>query len=187
MRRFMIHLQNPGKSPADATEVLHHARSYVEDKGVIVRDARISSKYIEYDISVPNEVSEKSIVEKLESIAHLASIEQVEERHLPKDQAISMAVRYFNDEKYWSAHELLEGVWKSTSGTEKSVLNGIILVAAAFVHHQKNEHEICISILERALKKLDTPEQVYHGIELARLVGIVKNIVKSHKIHKFTI
>ena len=51
-------------------------------------------------------------------------------------------------------HEVLEGLWKISTGGEKDLLNGIILVAAAMVHFQKNEIGIGISILKRAMVKL---------------------------------
>jgi hypothetical protein len=187
MQRYMVHLKNSSYTPKDATELLYRARSLIEQDGLVVRDTRVSQKYIEYDISIPEGASEKTIVEKLQDIAPLAEIEQVVERQLAKDNAISMAIQAFNDEKYWSAHELLEGVWKSASGTEKSILNGIILVAAAFVHDEKDEQEICISILRRALAKLDSGHGFYAGIDVDRLATKVVEILNSGRITRFTI
>ena len=183
----MVHLKNSSYTPKDATELLYRARSLIEHDGLVVRDTRVSQKYIEYDISIPEGASEKTMVEKLQAIAPLAEIEQVVERQLAKDDAIRMAIQAFNDEKYWSAHELLEGVWKSASGTEKSILNGIILVAAAFVHHEKDEQEICISILRRAMAKLDNGHGFYAGIDVDRLATKVVEILNSGRITRFTI
>src|SRR5574338_1380939 len=88
------------------------------------------TRYIEYDISIPGQEGAGGILTALEAISPVASSEEVIERHIAKDEAIENAKQAFNDEKYWNAHELLEGVWKSASGAEKDTLNAIILVAA---------------------------------------------------------
>jgi uncharacterized protein len=183
----MVHLKNDAYSPKDATALLYRARSLVEQNGLVVRDARVSRKYLEYDVSMPDEINENDVVKKMESISPMVSVEQVVERHIGKDEAIRLAISSFNDEKYWSAHELLEGVWKQAEGTEKSIINGIILVAAAFVHDQKDEPEICISILRRALAKLGSGQGTYSGIDIDRLATNVVEIVNTGKIKRFAI
>ena len=52
---------------------------------------------------------------------------------------IDHAIFLFNIERFWKSHEVLEGIWKESLGIEKRILNGIILIDAAFVHYQKNE------------------------------------------------
>jgi hypothetical protein len=62
------------------------------------------------------------------------------------------------------------------------------LVAAALVHYQKNENDICLSILDRATKKLRaTSEQYYHGIDVDRLKSIVAGILASEIVRPFSI
>ena len=167
--------------------MLYKARRLIEKDGLVVRDTRVSKKYIEYDISMPSDQEKRATMERLASIAPLASVEEVAERHLGKEEAISLAIKAFNDEKYWSSHELLEGVWKSALGEEKRTLNGIILVAAAFVHDEKAETEICISILRRALTKLENSHGAYFGINIDRLATKVSEILSSGVITRFTI
>lgn len=187
MRRFMVHLHNTGYSPKKAAELLHRARALVGRNGVVVRDARVSKKHVEYDLSIPDQVSESRVLNELRSISPVAEYEQVVERHLPKEQAIRLAVNSFNDEKYWNAHEILEGVWKEASGAERNILNGIILVAAAFVHDEKDETDICISILRRALAKLEGARGFYHGIDIDGLVSKVAETTDTGKVERFTI
>jgi uncharacterized protein len=187
MQRYMIHLQNKSHTARDATVLLYLARELVEGSEVIVRDARVSKKYIEFDTSIPDRAAIDDIVGRLEPISSISSYEHIIERHMEKEQAIKHAVQLFNDEKYWGAHEALESVWKGTSGSEKSILNGIILVAAAFVHDEKDEPGICLSILERAMKKLDGAGGTYHGIDVGRIAELTAKIINSRKIERFTI
>ena len=74
--------------------------------------------------------------------------------NLTKDNIIDHAIFLFNIERFWKSHEVLEGIWKESTGVEKRILNGIILIDAAFVHYQKNEIDIFVSILKRSLEKL---------------------------------
>jgi predicted metal-dependent hydrolase len=127
------------------------------------------------------------LVLRLAPISPLVSYEHIVERHIEKYEAITRAVELFNDEKYWGAHEALEGVWKGASGEEKSILNGIILVAAAFVHDEKDEPEICLSILQRARKKLEGTTGKYHGINIDRIADLISRIINSGRIERFMI
>src|SRR5919206_4722660 len=169
MERFMVHLQNTMQYGAkDANSLLIRARELVEPEAII-RDARVSKRYIEFDASIPADINVNTIIQSLEAISSLASYEHIIEYHMEKDKAIRRALQLFNDEKYWQAHEALEYVWKNATGIEKDILNGIILVAAAFVHDQKHEHDVCISILQRARKKLGRASGTYYGIDLSRI------------------
>jgi hypothetical protein len=186
MQRYMVHLQNRSHTAKEATILLQKARELVEPE-VTVRDARVSKKYIELDISMPDSMDIIGLASKLRAMAPLASYEHIVEHHLGKDEAMKRARELFNDEKYWGAHEALEYVWKGSSGAEKSILNGIILVAAAFVHHEKDEPEICLSILQRAKKKLDGTGGMYHGIDVDRIAHLIAKIISSGRIERFTI
>lgn len=186
MQRYFIHLQNRGHTPKDATVLLERARELARD--VIVRDSRVSKKYIEFDTSIPDSMDIDELVGRLQKISPLASVEHIVEKDVPKDEAIRHAVELFNEEKYWGTHEALEAVWKATPrGKERDLINGVILVAAAFVHDLKDERDICLSILGRAMKKLDGASGTYHGIDVDRLARLVSRILQTGKIERFTI
>jgi predicted metal-dependent hydrolase len=183
----MLHLQNTvSYTPKEATLILHRARQVIEPKASI-RDVRVSKKYVEFDISISDSRDLPPIVSMLEVIAPLASYEEITERHMEKTKAITRAVELFNDERYWEAHEALEHVWKNATGAEKEILNGIILVAAAFVHDEKNEQDICISILHRAKRKLEQARDKYYGIDIAKILESLSEIISTGQIHRFTI
>jgi hypothetical protein len=186
VKRYFIHLQNREYTPKDATVLLERARELVRD--AIVRDSRVSKKYIEFDTSIPDSMGIDDLVGRLQKISPIASFEHIVEKDMPKDEAIKHAIELFNEEKYWGTHEALEAVWKATpKGSERDLINGIILVAAAFVHDLKDERDICLSILGRAMKKLDGASGSYHGIDMDRFVGLVNRILQTGRIERFTI
>lgn len=106
---------------------------------------------------------------------------------MEKEEAIEKGREYFNYERFWECHETLEGVWKKTYEGEKDLVQGIILVAAAFVHSQKNENDICLSILKRAMEKFGNSSSKYYEIDVDVLRHKVSEIISSGKIVTFTI
>ncbi len=183
----MLHLQNTVPyTPKEANLLLQKARKLVEPE-VSIRDARVSKKYLEFDLSIAEDKDIWPTVERFQVIAPLASYEEIRERYMKKDEAIMRAVQLFNDERYWEAHESLEYVWKDATGTEKEILNGIILIAAAFVHHEKDELDICVSILRRAKRKLDQTSNEYYGINISKVVELVSDIIDTGQVRRFTI
>jgi len=182
----MIHLKNSGYSPKDAKKLLSQADKLVGEMHAIVRDTRVSSKHLEFDISISKEHLEV-LVKKLETIGKLDDARHLVEEEIEKEKAIEKGRDYFNDERFWECHETLEGVWKKTFEGEKDLVQGIILVAAALVHYQKNEDEICLSILKRAMQKLESSSGKYHNIDVDLLQNKVSEIISSGKIAPFTI
>jgi hypothetical protein len=187
LHRYMAYLKNEGFGPKDARLLLSKARQIVEKYDILIRDVRVSNRFIELDISLGN-------VEDLEKIRSIFSFigqyidgYKVVEKDLKIEESLILAKKFFNEEKYWITHELLEGVWKKAYGDEKDLLNGLILVAAALVHYQKNEKDIALSIMRRALKKLVAANEKYFGIDVVSIKSQVSEMVKSSIIENFRI
>jgi len=182
----MLHLTNTQYFPKDSTSLLHDARRLSYGMIVTVRDTRVSSKFVEFDISIPKENLDE-LIEKLKPIAELDHARHVIEEDLKKEDGIEQGISYFNNERFWECHEAFEGVWKNLISQEKELVNGIILVAAAFVHFQKDENHICISILGRAQKKLESASGKYYEIDIDKLKNTIRKIRESGKISIFKI
>jgi hypothetical protein len=184
--RFMIRLKNLGYVPKDATKLLLQARSLSSKLNIIIRDMRVSSSHLEFDVSIKKE-DLGNLTKKLEPIGPLDHAKHVVDEVIGKEEAIQKGRDYFNYERFWECHEVLEGIWKKSNGNEKELINGIILVAAAFVHYQKDENEICLSILGRALEKIGNATGKYHKIDVDGLRNKVSNMIRTGVIETFTI
>jgi len=125
--RYMVYLDNPQFEPADADLILKKSRELTNSLDIIIRDCRIASDFIELDLSIEKKENIDKILNLLKKISSLKGIIEVKERHLSNEEAITRAIVFFNDEKYWWSHEALEMVWKEASGHEKQLLNGLIL------------------------------------------------------------
>jgi hypothetical protein len=60
-------------------------------------------------------------------------------------------------------------------------------VAAAFVHDEKDEPGICISILKRAIKKLDKASGNYFEVDVNKLKHEISAIIETGAIRRFRI
>ena len=161
----MIHLKNSDYAPKDAKTIHSNSRDLTYGMTVTIRDCRISSKFIELDVSVHKNNLEL-LLEKLVSIGQIDHSRHIVEEEIEKNQSIKDGIFYFNNERFWECHEALEGAWKQCTGHEKELIQGLILIAAAFVHYQKDENKVCLSVLGRAFKKLDNKSGKYHGVDV---------------------
>jgi predicted metal-dependent hydrolase len=182
----MVHLKNSSYVPTDAKTLLAKADELTSKMDVIVRDMRVSTKYLEFDVSVKKEELAK-VVKQFEFIGSLYDARHVVEEKIEKEDALKKAKQYFNDERYWECHEVLEGVWKKTHEGEKELVQGIILVAAALVHYQKYENEICLSIMTRAMEKLSNASGQYYDFDMDMFRKMVEKIISTKKIDPFMI
>lgn len=186
--RYMVYLDNPQFVPIDADLILKKSRELTNSLDIIIRDCRIASDFIELDLSIEKKENIDKVFNLLKKISSIKEIIEVKERHLSKEEAITRAIVFFNDEKYWWSHEALEMVWKEASGHEKQLLNGLILICAALVHFQKNENNICFSILERSMIKfLNVKDSNYYGINIDKIKILIRQILENKKILKFKI
>ena len=106
-------------------------------------------------------------------------------KYLTDSDVLSRARALFNAERYWECHEALEGLWWQKQGVEKRLLQGIILVCAAFVHHQKGEDGVALSVLGRGAELLDYPHQCYGVLDVSKLRSDVRSIIEARKLRGF--
>ena len=184
MDRFMLHLKNSKYLPKDATTILHDSRDLIYGITAVIRDCRVSSKFIELDISVHKNNLEL-LLEKLSSIGQNGNSRLIIEEEMEKDQLVKDGISYFNNERFWECHEALEGAWKQSNGEEKELIQGLILVAAALVHYQKAEDDICLSVLGRALEKLNDKSGQYCRINVDDVKQKVIEMLDKKEIFTF--
>jgi len=164
----MLHLKNKGYFPKNSQELVHKARDLCSDMKASIRVARVANNFVELDVSVEQEKME-SMVEKLSPIGDLDNARHVFEEEITKEKGIEDGIFYFNNERFWESHEAFEGVWKKCYGREKELVQGIILVAVAFAHAQRDELSIGVGMLGRALEKLGASPSTYHSIDVDRI------------------
>jgi len=153
----------------------------------VVRDIRISSYFIEIDVSTQDNTSLSADdlnffepINILGSLIRLEELNEVTDSISPEDAVLS-AVFLFNMERYWKSHEVLESVWKNSKGQTKNLLNGLILVDAAYVHLQKGENTIFFSLLNRSLEKFKDYSEYFYDINMEILLKDINKMIQTEK------
>jgi len=182
----MLHLKNDKFRPSDSRKLVHKARDLCINLNASVRVARVASKFVEFDIEVEKENLDL-LIDKLNPIGTLYDARNIAEEKIEKETGIKDGIFYFNHERFWECHEAFEGVWKECYGREKELVQGIILLAVAFAHSQKNDYLIGLGMLDRALEKLGSSPSVYHGIDVDRIRDKIAYMQKSKSLTIFEI
>ena len=192
-KRYLVYLDNKNNYlPTYSNGVLRSLRSLLQNYNLAeVRDIRISSYFIELDVITRHTSSlsaqDHDFFGPISTIGSLISLEELNEQSdfLSHEDAVMSSIFLFNMERYWKSHEVLESVWKDSKGQTKSLLNGIILVDAAYVHFQKGENDIFLSILNRSLEKFKDYSEYFYDINMSFLLKDINKIILTKSI--FTI
>jgi uncharacterized protein len=86
-----------------------------------------------------------------------------------KSGALAEGVRCYRNEEFWLAHEHWESVWLRLDEPEKTFLQALIQTTAAFHHLQKGNTRGTVSLLRRALGRLEPYPAFFGGVDLAQL------------------
>ncbi len=186
MARFMLHIKNDKYKPSDSRDLVHKARELCSNMDASVRVARVASSFVEFDVEVKKDELDL-LTEKLRPIGQLVNARHIFEEKIDKEKGIRDGIFYFNNERFWECHEAFEGVWKECYGREKELVQGIILLAVAFAHCQKNDNLIGIGMLERALEKLGNSPSIYHDIDVDMIRKKIVSMQKSNALTIFAI
>lgn len=83
----------------------------------------------------------------------------------------SDGVELFNAERFFDAHEAWEAIWLKSRGEEKRFLQGLIQLAAALHHFQRNNLAGAQSLMEEGANKLRHFGSIHHGLNLEKLLA----------------
>lgn len=100
----------------------------------------------------------------------LLTEEEVDERrHILLD-----AIEQYNAGYYFESHETLEELWLPSPWPIRPFLQGIIQLAAGFVHLMRREYPGTIKLLDRAIEKLEEAPDGCMGVDARKLVEEAK-------------
>lgn len=83
-------------------------------------------------------------------------------------------IRLFNERKYFEAHEILESRWRRETGAARDFYHGLIQIAAAFVHVQKQNPKGAERLFQSSLGYLSKYFPEYLGLNLEQLYKDIK-------------
>ena len=83
--------------------------------------------------------------------------------------ALVEGLRCYEGGEFFLAHEHWEGVWLTCAEPEKTFLQALIQITAAFHHLQRKNFAGSASLLRAALRRLDAFPAAFGGIEVEEL------------------
>lgn len=185
--RYLVRLSNKSHKITSQMESVKTliTRTIIQDD-VKVGNFRISSQAIEFDVFTSEDID--MLRKKLEGSQDILSMRRIMER--PAEDlgvAIEQTKSLFMEERFWECHEVLENVWLKSSGEEKQNLQTLILICAALVHFQRNQLEICLSMLQRYRERLELGGRNQFGIDFKSLGDEVDRILKTRNLVPFNL
>ncbi len=189
MARYLVRLSNEkGHVPGETRKVSARIRKLLGSKESIGH-LRIGSKAIEFDLFADDAKdleAKKTVLEH--QVARVLTLKRLDLPPVPREsqEVFREGIGLFNEERFWECHEVLEQIWHPARGIERNIIQGLILTAAALVHHQKGESDVCLSMLGKALVRLGNVDQ-YNGIDLNHVRREIRQIVESRDPRPFTI
>ena len=100
----------------------------------------------------------------------------------PEEAILKDYIRLFNQGKFHESHDVLEPLWKKSSGPTKRFYQGLIQASVA-LHHVETKNKVgAIRLYERAREKLKGLPSEWEGIHLKKfLVYLRKRIISDEK------
>ena len=86
----------------------------------------------------------------------------------------------FNRQLFYEAHEVLEQLWlKDKYGPNGAFYKGLIQLAGAFVHLQKNRPHPAAALFKLALANLEKYPRWHEQLDVAAACGLIRNWLGS--------
>jgi predicted metal-dependent hydrolase len=86
-----------------------------------------------------------------------------------KDERFERGLAHFNAREFFEAHEVWEEVWLTEDEPERTFLQGLIQIAAAFHHYRHGNSEGAESLLAAGIVKITRFPHDYHGLAVEEL------------------
>ena len=97
----------------------------------------------------------------------LLTEEEVQERR----HILVAGIEQFNDGYFFEAHETLEELWLPSPWPFRPFLQGIIQLAAGFVHLMRHEYPGAVKLLASGIEKIEVAPSAFMGIDVVQLVA----------------
>ena len=181
LARYLLRVANQdGYTPKDVEQVAETVRKTLGSRES-ASHFRVSTEAVEFNMFARSEkeldARKKLLTQGLFRIVNLRLLD-TPPKTVDKEESLAEGIQLFNEERFWECHEALEQAWHVSKGVERDAIQSIILTAAAFVHYQKGEDEICLSILKRAKTKIGSA-RTYDKIDLERVERNIEEILDS--------
>ncbi len=93
----------------------------------------------------------------------------------------------FNQEKFYEAHDVLEHIWlKDKHGANGAFYKGLIQLAGAFVHLQKNRLQPSAALFKLAQTNLEKYPRWHESLDIREALHLIANWLGALELTEFT-
>jgi uncharacterized protein len=96
-----------------------------------------------------------------------------------RDEKFQRGVAHFNAQEFFEAHEVWEEIWLVEDEPERTFLQGIIQIAAAFHHYCRENTDGAESLLAAGIVKLSRFPADHRGLEIQELRAAARRWARS--------
>jgi len=95
------------------------------------------------------------------------------EEHEPAsvEEALALGIRLWEEDRFFEAHECLEVVWHASPADDADLWQGVIQMAVAGVHLQRDNPAGAAALLERARARLAAYPDEHRGVAVTTAVA----------------
>ena len=101
--------------------------------------------------------------------------------------ALAEGLSHYDAREYFIAHEAWETVWLEAHEPDKTFLQGLIQVTAAFHHLQRNNPLGAARLLHAALRRLELYPACFGGISVTVLCSDIRERIQALKANEPTL
>lgn len=93
--------------------------------------------------------------------------------------AAAEGIRYFNEGRYFEAHEALEEAWRAETGSVRDLYRGILQIAVVYLHITRNNYEGAIKVYGRSQRWIGPWPEVCLGIQVGQLRNDAEKVLEE--------
>jgi len=183
--RYLLRLENTAAyQPRDQQSLLERVRAIIRPLGAQAINLRVAPRALEFDLFCSPDASATAFSLALAPLGRTLTVKRLDlpPVFLDAPAVIREAREFFREERFWEVHETLEGLWRRLAGSEKQLVQGLILAAAALVHVQKNEESVAWRMLEDAAGRLEGQPPTYYGIDIEAFRARLRRMILRREI-----
>ena len=88
-------------------------------------------------------------------------------------------MHFFNEGKFFDAHEELETAWKEETGSVRDLYRGILQIAVTYLHITRGNYDGAVKVYARSLKWMQDWNDVCRGIHVKKIREDAHTVMKE--------
>jgi len=89
------------------------------------------------------------------------------------------ALKLFNDQKWYEAHDAFEDIWNTVDGDQRQVIQGILQVSVSQFHLSKGNLNGATILLGEGLGRIKTRTKIDLGIDLESFCQCLEDLLRK--------